>query len=108
RQAKLTSNQTNILADPHTKDSEAYNLFLKAEYEYHQAETSFRSESFDRAVGLYKQAIARDATFALAIARLAEIQSLRNIASDALTDAELQGVKKTAEQSVMLAPDLAE
>ncbi|MDQ6911480.1 MAG: hypothetical protein M3128_01230 [Verrucomicrobiota bacterium] len=107
-QARLSPKEANNLATAPTRDSEAYDLFLKAEYEHHEAESSFKSESFDRATALYEQAIARDPAFALAIARLVEIQSERNHFGNALSEAELEEVKKTAEHAVALAPDLAE
>ena len=39
--AKLSPHEANVLAAAPTKDSEAYDLFLKAEYEQHEADTSF-------------------------------------------------------------------
>jgi TolB-like protein/class 3 adenylate cyclase/cytochrome c-type biogenesis protein CcmH/NrfG len=107
-QAKLSPKEANNLATTPTKDSEAYDLFLKAEYEHHEAESSFKSESFERAAALYKQAIARDPNFAVAIARLVEIQVKRNHVGDAFSQAEIEEVGKTAEHAVALAPDLAE
>ena len=106
--AKLSPNEANTLAAAPTKDSEAYDLFLKAEYEHHEAETSFKSESFERAATLYKQAIARDPNFAPAIARLVEIQVKRNHVGESFSEAEVEEIGKTAEHAVALAPDLAE
>jgi TolB-like protein/cytochrome c-type biogenesis protein CcmH/NrfG len=106
--AKLSPHEANVLAAAPTKNSEAYDLFLKAEYEHHEAETSFKSESFEHATALYKQAIARDPTFAPAMARLVEIQVKRNHVGDAFSQAEIEEVGKTAEHAVALAPDLAE
>ncbi len=106
--AKLSPNEANVLAGAPTKDSEAYDLFLKAEYEHHEAESAFKTESFDRAAALYNQAIARDPNFALAIARLVEIQVKRNHYGESFSEAEVEEVGKTAEHAVALAPDLAE
>jgi TolB-like protein/class 3 adenylate cyclase/cytochrome c-type biogenesis protein CcmH/NrfG len=105
---KLSPKEANNLATAPTKDSEAYDLFLQAEYEHHEAETSFKPESFERAAALYKQAMARDPNFALAIARLVEIEVKRNHVGDAFSQAEIEEVGKTAEHAVALAPDLAE
>jgi len=106
--AKLSPNEANTLAAAPTKDPEAYDLFLKAEYEHHEAESVFKTESFDRAAALYKQAIARDPNFASAIARLVEIQVKRNHYGESFSEAEVEEVGKTAEHAVALAPDLAE
>ena len=106
--AKLSPKEANNLAAAPTKDSEAYDLFLQAEYEHHEAETSFKSESFERAAALYKQAMARDPNFALAIARLVEIQVKRNQVGDSFSQSEIEEIGKTAGHAVALAPDLAE
>src|SRR5437588_12515796 len=71
-QAKLSPNEANNLAAAPTRDPEAYDLFLKGEYEEHQAESSLKRDGFDRAAAWYRQAIARDPSFAFAIARLVE------------------------------------
>src|SRR5256714_5118813 len=71
-QAKLSPNEANTLAAAPTKDPEAYDLFLKGEYEEREAENSLKPDGFDRAAAWYRQAIARDPNFAFAIARLVE------------------------------------
>ena len=107
-QAKLSPKETDNLATVPTKDSEAYDLFLQAEYEHREAESTFKTESFDRSAVLYQQAIARDPNFALAIARLVEIQSKRTHYGESVSEAEVEELQKTAEHTVALAPDLAE
>src|SRR5207245_1990813 len=77
-QAKLSPNETNNLATAPTRDPEAYDLFLKGEYEEHEAESSLKRDGFDRAADCYRQAIARDSRFAFAIARLVESQCYRH------------------------------
>src|SRR5437899_2961206 len=69
--AKLSPSQTDALATAPTRDTEAYDLFLKGENEEHQAESALSAEAFDRAAMFYQQALARDPKFALAYARLA-------------------------------------
>jgi TolB-like protein len=54
-QAKLSPNESNALAAAPTRDSEAYDLFLKGEYEEKEAESSLKSESFDRAAASIKR-----------------------------------------------------
>ena len=41
-QAKLSPSESHVLASARTHDTEAYDLFLRGEYEFHQAESSFR------------------------------------------------------------------
>ena len=107
-QAKLSAKEANNLATAPTQDSEAYDLFLKGEYEQHAAESSLKGEGFDRAAALYGEAIARDPKFALAIARWVESRSYRGHFGDSLSETEIGEVRQAAEHAVMLAPDIAE
>jgi TolB-like protein/cytochrome c-type biogenesis protein CcmH/NrfG len=106
--AKLSPAEANTLASAPTKDTQAYDLFLKGEFEQRVANSNFRPESFDQAVRWYKEAIARDPNFALAIAQLAICQLRRHWLTDPLTEAEVIDVGKMAKQALTLAPDLAE
>src|SRR5881392_573144 len=47
--AKLSPSQSNSLAAAPTRDSEAYDLFLKGEYEERQAESTYKGEIYDHA-----------------------------------------------------------
>src|SRR5713226_2138276 len=76
--AKLSPRQSDALATAPTRDPEAYDLFLKGEYEEHQAESALTAEPFDRAQTFYRQALARDPNFALAYARLANSELYRH------------------------------
>src|SRR5438876_1743474 len=58
--AKLSPSQSNALATAPTRDTEAYDLFLKGEYEERQAESVTDTELFGRAETFYRQALARD------------------------------------------------
>ena len=87
---------------------EAHDLFLKGEYEAREAETSLQGEPMDRAAGWYRQAVARDPNFALAIARLVHTRMLRHWYVERLPDAELEELRKSAEHAVTLPPKLAE
>ena len=107
-QAKLSPNEANTLTTAPTKNSEAYDLFLKGEYEAREGETSLQGEAMDRAAGWYRQAIARDPNFALAIARLVQCRMLHHWYFEHLPDAELEELKETAEHALTLAPKLAE
>jgi serine/threonine-protein kinase len=107
-QAKLSPNEANILAAAPTKDTEAYDSFLKGEYEEREAEGSLKSEPFDRAAAFYQQALTRDPNFALAAARLAESRMFRHWFVTRLGEADLAEVKNVAERALTLAPNLAE
>src|SRR4030095_3799140 len=106
--AKLSPAEANTMARAPTKDTEAYDLFLKGEFEHRMANSSFRPESFDQAARWYKDAIARDPNFALAIAQLAICQLRRHWLTDPLSEAELMDAGRLAKQALTLAPALPE
>jgi len=109
-QAKLSPNEANALAAAPTKDPEAYDLFLKGEYEEREAEDSLKAEPFDRAAIFYQQALDRDPNFALATARLAESRLLRHWFVTRLkeNDPAIAEIKSLADRALTLAPNLAE
>ncbi len=107
-QAKLSPAEATTLATAPTKDPVAYDLFLKAEFGEHEAESSLKPEAFDQATAWYGQAIARDPKFALAMARLVESRMFRRWFLRSATDDELPEVKSLAEQALALEPNLAE
>jgi TolB-like protein len=107
-QAKLSSAEANKVASAPTKDTAAYDLFLKGEFEQRIANSNFRSESFDQATRWYKEAIGRDPNFALAIAELAICQLRRHWLTDPLTEAEVKQAGELAKHALALAPELAE
>jgi TolB-like protein/Tfp pilus assembly protein PilF len=107
-QAKLSPKETNNLATAPTQDPEAYDLFLKGEFEEREAESSLKPEAYDQAVSWYRQAIAHDPSFALAIARLARSQLDRHWFVQPLTEPQLAEVKNTIDHTLTLAPNLAE
>src|SRR5262245_5445087 len=107
-QAKLSPAEANTLATAPTKNTAAYDLFLKGELEQRVANTSLKAESFDQATAWYQQAIALDPNFALAYARLVECRMSRHWFIESFTEAELAEVKQMADHALVLAPDLAE
>jgi TolB-like protein/Flp pilus assembly protein TadD len=107
-QAKLSPNEANTLATAPTKDTEAYDSFLKGEYEEREAESSLKAEPFDRAASFYREALSRDPNFALAAARLAENRIFRHWFVRRLREAELPELKSLADHAVALGPNLAE
>src|SRR6516165_6719878 len=106
--AKLSPAEAKTMASAPTKDMQAYDLFLKGEFEQRVANSNFRPEAFDQAARWYKEAIARDPNFALAIAQLAICQLRRHWLTDPLTDADLMEAGRLAKQALTLAPDLPE
>ena len=107
-QAKLSPAEANTVASAPTKDTQAYDLFLKGEFEQRVANSNFRPEAFDQAARWYKEAIARDPNFALAIAQLAMCQLRRHWLTDPLSEAALMEAGRLAKQALTLAPDLPE
>lgn len=107
-QARLSPAEANTLATAPTKNTAAYDLFLKGEFEQRAANTSLKAESFDQATAWYQQAIALDPNFALAYARLVECRMSRHWFIESFTEAELAEVKQIADHALVLAPDLAE
>src|SRR5881394_3458238 len=96
-QAKLSPAEANALATAPTKDTAAYDLFLKGEYEERLADSSLKPESYEQAAAWYRQAIARDPNFALAMARLVQNRMDRHWFLEQMTDAELAQVHSMAE-----------
>jgi TolB-like protein/Tfp pilus assembly protein PilF len=107
-QAKLSPNEANTLATAPTQSADAYDLFLKGEYEEREAEGSLKPESFDRAAGFYQQALDRDPNFALAAARLVESRMNRHWFVAKLSETDLDQVRSIAEHALVLAPNLAD
>jgi TolB-like protein/Tfp pilus assembly protein PilF len=107
-QAKLSPVEASTLATAPTRDPAAHDLFLKGEHEERLAESSLKEESYEQAAAWYRQAIARDRNFALAMARLVENRMEIHWFFGQLSEAELGEVRSMAERALALAPNLAE
>jgi serine/threonine-protein kinase len=107
-QAKLSPTESKLITTVPTKDQEAYDLFLKGEYQQHEALSSLKGTAFDQAANWYRQAIARDPGFVLAIAGWVKSRLGRHHYGEALSTSEVEEVGNTAAQAVRMAPDLAE
>ena len=107
-QANLSPSESHVLASVRTHDTEAYDLFLRGEYEFHQAESSLTAEAYDRADAFYRQALARDPNFAEAAAELARSRLSRHWFVSPLSPAELEEVKSLSGQAVALSPNSPE
>jgi serine/threonine protein kinase/predicted Zn-dependent protease len=106
--ANLSSSESHILASMRTHDTEAYDLFLRGEYEFHQAESSQAGDAYDRADAFYRQALARDPNFGEAAAELARSRLSRHWLISPLAPAELEEVKSIIDRALALAPNSPE
>jgi serine/threonine-protein kinase len=91
-----------------TPDTEAYDLFLRGEYEFHQAESSLAADAFDRADAFYRQALSRDPNFVEAAAGAARTRLLRHWFVSPLAPRELEEVKSIIDRALALAPNSPE
>jgi TolB-like protein len=107
-QAKLSPSEANALVAPITRDSEAYDLFLRGEYEQNRAREALKTELFDLAQSFYRQALARDPTFALAYAHLAYSRLYQHWFIAPLASAQLAEVKADIERALAIAPKLSD
>jgi len=107
-QANLSPSESHVLASTRTPDTEAYDLFLRGEYELHQTEGNESAETYDRADAFYRQALARDPNFAEAAAELARSRLTRHWFVSSLEPAELEEIKSLIDRALALAPNSPE
>jgi TolB-like protein/Tfp pilus assembly protein PilF/tRNA A-37 threonylcarbamoyl transferase component Bud32 len=108
-QANLSPNESHVLAAVRTPDTEAYDLFLRGEYEFRQAQRGNESaETYDRADAFYRQALARDPNFAEAAAEFARSRLSRHWFVSSLEPAKLEEVKSLIDRALALAPNSPE
>jgi TolB-like protein/Tfp pilus assembly protein PilF len=106
--ANLSPSESHALAAARTENTEAYDLFLRGQYEFHQAESSLAADAYDRADAFYQQALARDPNFAEAAAELARSRLSRHWFVSPLAPAELEEVKSLIDRALALAPNSPE
>ena len=107
-QAKLSPSESRVLASARTRDPEAYDLFLKGEYEFHQASIVLAPDAYDRADAFYRQALARDPNFAEAAAALAQSRLWQHWFEYPLAAPQLEEVRSMIDRALALAPNSAE
>jgi serine/threonine protein kinase/Tfp pilus assembly protein PilF len=107
-QAKLSPSESHALASVGRHDAEAYDLFLRGEYEFRQAQSSQAAEPYDRADAFYRQALARDPNLAEVAAGLARSRLYRHWIAAPLSQAELEEVKSLIDGALALAPNSPE
>src|SRR2546421_4636959 len=107
--AKVSASEAVVLAAAATRDPEAYDLFLRGEYEQRRGESlTTAAEPLERAADFYRRALSLDPSFALAAARLARSRLWRHWVVSPLAPAELIEVKTILDGALAIAPDLAE
>jgi TolB-like protein/Tfp pilus assembly protein PilF len=106
--ATLSPSESHVLAAARTENTEAYDLFLRGQYEFHQAESSLAADAYDRADAFYRQALARDPNFAEAAAELARNRLSRHWFVSPLAPADLEEVKSLIDRALAVAPNSPE
>jgi TolB-like protein/Tfp pilus assembly protein PilF len=107
--ATLTPADRKRMAAAPTRDPVAYDLYLQADAHANRAYDNGRyGPELGRAIPLYKEALARDSTFALASSALAAAQMYLYWFGPDRTDARLAAAKQAADRSLALQPELGE
>ena len=106
--ANLSPGESKAMAAPRTQNPEAYDLFLRGEYELHRGQSSLAVDAFDRADAFYREALAQDPDFVRAAAALAYARLYRNWFLAPLTRQELEEVKSILDRALEVAPDSPE
>jgi len=106
--ANLSPNESKVMAAPRTQNTEAYDLFLRGEYELHQGQSSLAVDAFDRAGAFYRRALEQDPNFVQAAAALAYARLYRHWFLAPLTPQELAEVKSIIDRALAVAPDSPE
>jgi TolB-like protein/Flp pilus assembly protein TadD len=107
-QANLSPSESHALASAGTGDAEAYDLFLRGEYEFHQSESREDADANNRAEEFYRKALAREPNFADAAAGLARSRLRRHWFFSPLTPSELKDVTSIIDRALALAPNSPE
>jgi TolB-like protein/Tfp pilus assembly protein PilF len=109
--AQLTGREKQVIAAKPTRNPEAYDLFLKAEYfsnRTYSAGARNPGETSRQAADLYEKAYAEDPAFALAYARLAYLKArLYWYGTDPSVEA-INAAQSAAARALALQPDLPE
>jgi len=106
--ANLSPTESHAMASVPTNDPQAYDLFLQGEYQLRAAESVPLPETYARAEGFYRQAIARDPKFAQAYAALAYCSLSNHWFLSRRTPEQLLEVKALVDRALELAPDSPE
>src|SRR5260370_33362172 len=102
-EANLSPSESQVLAAIRTQNTEAYDLVLRAPYEFHQAQSTLVADAFDRADAFYQQALARDPNFPEAAAGLAYSRLMRHWFVSPLSPRELEEGTSIIDQALAVA-----
>jgi TolB-like protein/Tfp pilus assembly protein PilF len=109
--AQLLPAETARIANVPTKNPEAYDLFLKAEYfanQIYSATAKDPAETARNAAGLYEKAVGVDPNFALAYARLSYLKARTYWYNTDPSPQAIDAARKAAERALELQPELSE
>ena len=106
--ANLSPGESHALSAAPTRDPEAYDLFLRGQYEFHQAESTLAAGAYDRADAFYRQALERDPNFVEAAAALVYSRLSRHWFVSPLAPQELEKAKSIVDSTLALAPESPE
>jgi serine/threonine-protein kinase len=101
---QLSGATRQAVAKHYTNDSEAYRFYLEGRYEWNKR----TGEAFERALRYFQRAIARDPSYALAYAGLADTYILQSIYSSEPPMKVLPLARETAEKALSLDDTLPE
>src|SRR5262249_29891792 len=108
-QANLLPSESHAISARRTPDTQAYDLFLRGEYEFRQAQSNPTSEAaYDRADVFYRQALVRDPNFVEAAAELAPSRLSHHWFVSPFTVAQLVEVKALIDHALALASNSPE
>ncbi len=105
--ARLSQTETARLGTAPTQNPQAYDSFLRAEYDANRAYANFKTPDFEAAVRNYSTATQQDSKFLLAWSRLAQMQSLMAWTDSPVLDVNRKQLAAQAKQSARRAEDLA-
>lgn len=103
-QSNLTVQEQQLLDKSPTQNMESYSLYLKGRSRYY----TYTTEGMQDAIELFKIAIAKDVSFALAYAGLADAYAQAAASYGLLPVSYLDSARILAEMSVQIDPTLAE
>ena len=106
--ANLSPGESDVLASAPTRDPEAHDLFLRGQYEFHQAQSTLATDAYDRADAFYRQALERDPNFAEAAAALIYSRLSRHWFVSPLAPPELEEAKSIIDRALKVTPDSPE
>ncbi len=108
--ATLTPSERRRVSSPPTTDPAAYDLYLQADAHARRAydNNSLVDREMPPAIALYREALARDSSFALAAAALGSAHMNLYWFGPDRTDARLAAAKVAIDRALALEPDLGE